>query len=1130
MDSHRKAYAEILETFQTNDRVILVGEAGLGKTWMAREICEYATNSKEGSFYIALWLNLNKELDETSLYENIASQLSLFPQNEWSDEDDSDEDNNEDTERKNQDLMRLKDQIQKKLERKKLKSNGKKYVLLVLDGEGSVTTEKKVVKDLYLQKFLVRGKDIPLKILLTRRKGEKDATNSDGEIKSYATDENESQNESDGEIPPLAIYESHTQSDGEILSHAMDEPLALPDSDRKMDLPAMDKTDVLRNTLTEEYLRDLLKSMVKGDVLESLKCICGNDIGFLTHCIVEMSMHLPAAIVVLAKSLNCIAGKPPFRLSPKEKDILKFAVRSSFPSVPVFDCVDDDDHTRATSTCNPILRLAYELLETDDTIKTATIDCFWHSLSFYESCGTVYYQELIAHWILEGYFDPVRSVTKAYEDGHAILMELINRGFLKIQEDNVVMPEVAMKNLTDLRRRGLLGRSRIGLAKVCGTDMAKRFGKITHGDDMIEAMRATRKGEKITTVLVSGDRLRRVTPEKYFTKLGDLEVLGLFKPTLDPFVPDLLKGAENRAPLKTLFKLRVLVIRDCDLLNCIEELKALQELQALEVSGASSLKKISGDFFTALPKLQSLHLSGLQIESSPHSISRLTELHCLIIKDCPFLKDLPDIQELVKLEVVDISGARGLQTCFDNTPGDKKNHSKNKNFYHLTKLQLLDFSESQIERLPIFQDSAVPEKLHSVTRLLLRDCSKLRRLPSLKPLSGLQILDLSGTSSLVKILEVCFENKKELRSLNLSGTNLSELPTTIEELSNLNVLLLKNCTNLEAIPNITPLANLEVIDVSGSTKLNKIDVSFEEMHYLREVNLSGTKARPPELPKTSKFHDLKLITLADGTCIVGKDWDEVKAKMPSERSEDARSSVESQEISENESEVASSSGGVVRSEIQPIATRTTDCTEKGHVTKERLLQVPLKKIYKKTLSHFNFALQLENREIMEINETNEVDEEALATAEFAFFVECSSTRFISIFNKTKSVKGCWLRMCTDIKDLFSGVDVERLGSLETLSITNLPLLETISCGGSFTNLKDLSIECCPNIITLFREASELPSSLKDLHVEYCEKLVEVSEGVKLSTFTNLKVKNCPKFKENSAGSDWITVDHSETSK
>ncbi|VYS48163.1 unnamed protein product [Arabidopsis thaliana] len=856
MGSHRRywdpvevACRKIMVSFKTDNvsKIVLIGEAGIGKTWLARKTSEYAT--KDGSCHIAIWLNLNKEYDEMSLYKSIASQLSVFPKNKEGDRDDSDEDDSEDEEeQKYRDFMMLKYQIHEELRRKRKE---KKYPLLILDDAESVTSEKKVMKDLYLLDFLAPYR--PLKILITRRKGEDDSlVVSDGEIKS------------DG------IYE-------------------LPAS---LDYHAIDVSQILRDTFTDDYLMILLELLIKDELRKSLQLACGGDDGVFKRRIVEMSMGLPAAVVVLAKSLNCI--------SQKQEKVFKttFHLLSSFPP----DTADCGRATTGTSRRNPILCLAYELLKTYDTVNGSIVDCFWHSLSFFEHCGCVNYQELITHWIIEGYLDPIRSITKAYKDGHAILVELINRGILKIQEDNVVMPEVAMNSLIDLRRHGKSGTSLIGLAKLCGSDMTKGLGKINQVDDIIEAVRATRKGEKIITVLVSGNRLRRETPERFFEKLKDLEILGFFKSTLDHFVPYLVK----------LVKLRVLVIRDCGLLKDIEELKALKGLHALEVSGASSLKEISDEFFIVMPDLQSLHLSGLQIKSSPSSISQLKKLIRLIIRDCAALEDLPDIQKLEMLESVDVSGARGLRTSFDNTKDEKKN----RNFYHLTKLQHLDLSGSQIERLPMFQDSGVATKLRSLTHILLRNCSKLRKLPNLKPLSGLRILDLSGSTSLLKIREVCFEDKKELKTLNLSRTNLSQLATTIEELSNLSELLLRDCTNLEVLPNIQKLTNLEVIDVSGCKKLHTIEGSFEDMRYLREVNLSGTKVETPELPKESKIRCLKRINLADEKQFEGTDWSEVRKAMSTEISEDRSSSDAvfiSREISEKDfkeiGEIQLTSGG-----------------------------------------------------------------------------------------------------------------------------------------------------------------------------------------------------------------------------
>ncbi|CAN8276895.1 unnamed protein product [Cochlearia groenlandica] len=834
----------------------------------------------------------------------------------------------------------------------------------------------------------------------------------------------------------------------------VDEPRGPTKIYEKIEFFTTDVSHVLINSIDEKTQRDVFLSLTSED--------WKTDEDFIAK-MVEISNKSPAAIAVLAKSLKEITRSGSNRKKEDVEELIESVLSADRLKPP-----------SSESNINRILHLVYILLETYCPSKDIVLDCFWHSLDFFENSGCVYYRELITQWILEGYFDPVRSVEKAYQDGHTILMELINRGILKIQENNVVVPEMSMSNLIDPRRSGYLGRSRLRFSKVYVGDKKKGIGKITQIDDMIKTVQA-KKGDKVTTILVSGDRLRRVTPIKYFEKLGDLEVLGLFEPTLDPFIKSFV----------VLVGLRVLIIRDCDLLDNIEELKALQGLNALEVSGASSLKTISGEFFKALSKLQSLHLSRLNITSSPWSISELTELHCLIIKDCPLLEDLPNIQELKKLEVVDVSGAKRLETCFDNKKGEKKDKSKNKNFYHLTMLQLLDFSESQIERLPIFQDSAEAKKPNSVKRLLLRDCSKLRRLPSLKPLSSLQILDLSGTTSLVEMLEVCFEDKNELKSLNLSRTNLRELATTINELINLTELLLKDATQLEVIPNIETLENLEVIDVSGCTKLKTIESSFEKMHYLREVDLSGTQVTTPVLPSLTKIKCTKHIVLADGRHFKGKDWDEVKK--------------------------ATSSNMIVKPQ-----------EEARKISERRLLQVNIQRSLYNTITVTSSA----PKEVVEINESTNLDVEALATLEYVSFVDVSSTKLADIVNKTKSLKGCWIRMCIDVQELFSGVAEERLESLETLSITNLPSLEAVKSGG-FKYLKKLSIDCCPKIHTVFAEGTNVKSSLEDLNVKHCEMFEKVVKDVELSSFDKLnwKVENCTSYKGPLQGlSTWVMVD------
>ncbi|XWS49462.1 hypothetical protein CRYUN_Cryun12cG0005800 [Craigia yunnanensis] len=54
-------------------KIILTGEAGTGKTWMARKISESVMKEKHDE---PIWISLDKMHDEESLYDTIARQFS----------------------------------------------------------------------------------------------------------------------------------------------------------------------------------------------------------------------------------------------------------------------------------------------------------------------------------------------------------------------------------------------------------------------------------------------------------------------------------------------------------------------------------------------------------------------------------------------------------------------------------------------------------------------------------------------------------------------------------------------------------------------------------------------------------------------------------------------------------------------------------------------------------------------------------------------------------------------------------------------------------------------------------------------------------------------------------------------
>ncbi|CAA7054927.1 unnamed protein product [Microthlaspi erraticum] len=1036
-------------------RVVLTGRSGIGKTRLARKVGKHAT--KKGLCYLALWLHLNNKFeDESSLYQNIAFQIEVY-----------------DTEgkeaKKSEDFLKaLKEKINAELSRRKRSAEKKMKMLMteknakkLAQGEKKHTPSAVVVP--YLLLYSTMKGTRPVKI----REDDENTRECDEEIEPQDTnsevkfkpDDTEFHDTKSGEVTEL----HNTRSEEVTETHTTHETHAGTKRDGEIEFHTTDESQALHETLSMDHLQDLFESLINDEARHLLECLQKDwkiDEA-LTSSVVRKSMSLPAAIVMFAKSLNCITNT--FKsFPPKAKEILKEVL---FPCGPA----DTDGGSRSiVAQHNPILHLAYALLDTSHTSKSVIVDCFWHSLDFFKHNGCVDYNHLITQWMLEGYFDPVRSVKKAYNDGHDILVELINRGILKTQEDDMVIPEMAMSNLTDLRQLGLLGRSWLPFAS---GDQKKSLGKIIQIDDMIKTVQTTSE-EDICTILVSGNRLRRERPHMFLEKMFNLEVLGLFTPTLEPLIPS----------VTNLQKLRILVIRDSDLLSDIDELCCLRRLTVLEVSGASSLTAISDKFFLELTQLQSLNLSGLRIKFLPSSISQLSNLSCLILRDCPVLEDLPDIQSLKKLEVVDINGARMLKSCL----GMKENTSRNRTFCHLQQLQLLDLSESKIRRLPLFHDAAVGEKLRSLRRLSLHNCSNLIRLPNLKPLSGLQILDLSGTTSLLEITEVCFEQKEKLKILNLSGTKITKVPSTISGLSSLSQLLLRDIPNLEALPNIKRLTSLEVFDVSGCTKLHKIEGSFQDMPYLREVNLSGTRIETlPELPETSNICCSKLLIQADSRSFENDTWGQVKEAVTKEISE----SLNTYDKVERIHEISRKESGIV-DELWAFPGKKGFRRE--HFYKGRIYR----DVY---MNAIPFVDNKSCQEVLEIQGSNGVDQDkqTLAKSEFVAFVENSTANLSSIFLDLKSVKSCWLEMCGDIEILFSGVDEERLRDLETLSITNLQKLKSI-CSSSFKNLKKLNLDCCPSIITLFMDTSQLPSSLEVLKIKFCENLKTVfAEEVEL---------------------------------
>ncbi|XP_022153528.1 putative disease resistance protein At4g19050 [Momordica charantia] len=463
---------------------------------------------------------------------------------------------------------------------------------------------------------------------------------------------------------------------------------------------------------------------------------------------------------------------------------------------------------------------------------SATTNCCWHSRQFFREDKGIHYNALITNWILEGCFDSIDRVKNAYYEGYRVLMNLVECGLLKIEEnqDNAVVVEKLVRRVPDNRYDGFIWKPTLGLNGVYDAVSCACLESVGPMDGMIKT--CDEGWEKILVLLVDGDHLCREVIETYFQSLENLQVLAIFSPRIQS-LPKSLTKLEN---------LCFLVLRDCDLLEKIDGLQHLKALTVLEISDAKSLKDIPNGLFENLSKLRSLNLSGTGIQQLPSSLSNLRELQSINLQRCCYLKSLPMLRKLEKLELLDVTGATSLESFADKSIGAVK------------VLQLLDLSQTIVGHIPFLKD------LTQLSRVSLRDCTKLIRLPSLRGLSGLQVLDLSGALMLNVIQDDIFPEVNDLKILDLSRTAVSCLPSSIRNLSNLELLNLSETLNLVELEDDTfkNMKCLRHLDLSKSLVGNL--PSLSDLVNLRELKLQECKLQ--KLPSLIALGKLEVLDLS----------------------------------------------------------------------------------------------------------------------------------------------------------------------------------------------------------------------------------------------------------------------------
>ncbi|XP_062078951.1 putative disease resistance RPP13-like protein 1 [Humulus lupulus] len=171
-------------------------------------------------------------------------------------------------------------------------------------------------------------------------------------------------------------------------------------------------------------------------------------------------------------------------------------------------------------------------------------------------------------------------------------------------------------------------------------------------------------------------------------------------------------------------------------------------------------------------------------------------------------------------------------------------------------------------------------KFSSKTRHLsymkvLRDAIEFDNLPKAKYLRSLLALPLSNIYSLSDArltLQMVLRDGECLRALSLSESNITKLPSSIENLKYLRYLDISS-TNIEELPvSICVLYNLETLVLSHCGKLTQLPTNISKLINLRHLMIRRThlKEMPPKI-----FNMINLWTLSDFV-LCGNDGSRIK--------------------------------------------------------------------------------------------------------------------------------------------------------------------------------------------------------------------------------------------------------------
>lgn len=718
-DNARKIFDQLKE--DDVSKIILLGETGTGKTWMASKICQVAVEKKYDE---PIWICLDKKHDKKSFLDTVARRFSLPTSADEREEDGE----KEKKDKKVNNAKRVAETMIGKLDAVKKKG---KFILLVLDGQLEMMEKdqnEEMGIECYIKEEILGLKDSmnnidSLKVLITRRKSEK----GDNAVKAKKF-----------KLEPFSEFETL-----ELLKYKVDVNVCPEEFQKVSERCGRKPAEILMLAGTINYiakdksweLKAALEAAANG--LEQLLRFAydkerGNSmIDCFWHSWNFLGKHGGVHYNELITSWimeGCLKHTNQIDKAYLEgHDVLMKLIEYHMLKLQEDNIVVVEGATREM---NKFCRRGY-LGTADPGLASVLKDIDETDL-----------EEIPPAQVLEG-ITPAdgmmrtlcgdkkeKMVSSLLIDGSRLCRE-VHDAFFGAKENLSLLAIFSPR----LKSPEELSISR----------PEKLLVLMLRGSYLLENVNIVEKLKALTVLEISGSRAWTIKlSDNFFHEVSRLRSLDLTGAGFES-LPD---------SFSELTELRRLILRQCSSLTQLPKLAKFSKLEVIDLSECTSLKKIQEKSFGKLEKLKVINFSHTKIEKLP-IVKTLRNLTILLLKGCSELSAMRMLKQVSSLKILDLSGATNIKEirydCFEETEN----------------LRELDLSETQIQYLPL--------EIGNLQKLRLKGCKLLRNLPELSGHSRLEELELSGCERLENLPELSALQK--LKILNLIGcSNLKSLP------------------------------------------------------------------------------------------------------------------------------------------------------------------------------------------------------------------------------------------------------------------------------------------------------------------------------------------------------------------